>query len=78
MSGRRPSPAGLAGLGAVALAVCCGLPALVSAGVLAGLTVWLVGGGLLVAAVVTIAVFVFATRSRRRVRRPDAPSVGKE
>jgi len=56
---------------AVALGVCCGLPALVSAGVVAGLAVWLVGGGVLAAAIVAVATVMIVRARRRRACAVD-------
>ena len=59
------------GVAAVALGVCCGLPALVSAGVVAGLAVWLVGGGVLAAAIVAVATVMIVRARRRRACAVD-------
>ncbi len=65
LSGNRESSAAFAGLAAAAVGVCCGLPALLSAGVLAGVA-WIYGGAALGAALVVLATLRMAPARHRR------------
>jgi hypothetical protein len=66
----------LAGLAAVGLGVCCGLPALLSAGALGVAAGIALGSILLVAAGVVVGALAVARWRRRRACRADAPARG--